>query len=64
MNDDEIKSAYTVVEVQDGFEVHAPEGRRVMLCGDASSASHYALMLNEAYRVGYRQALRNQQGPG
>ena len=57
MNDDEFESAYTVVEVEASFEVHAPGGRRIMRCADAPSASHYALMLNEAYRIGYRQAL-------
>jgi len=61
MNDDEVKSAYKVVEAEGGFEVHAPEGRRIMRCADASSAAHYALMLNEAYRVGYRQALADQR---
>ncbi|MCJ7815297.1 MAG: hypothetical protein MUP31_04510 [Xanthomonadales bacterium] len=64
MNDDEVKSAYTVVQVEGSFEVRTPEGRRVMACNDSSSASHYALMLNEAFRAGYRQALRDQHAVG
>jgi hypothetical protein len=62
MNDNEVKSTYTVVQVEGNFEVRSPEGRRVMQCCDSSSASHYALMLNEAYRAGYREALRDQNG--
>lgn len=61
MNEFEDQKAFTVVEDRGSYDVCTPEGRRVITCRDSASASHYALMLNEAYRTGYRQALRDQR---
>ena len=43
------------VNTHDGkYDVCSPTGRTVMSCGDPGSASHYASLLNEAYRSGYK----------
>ena len=52
-NNDDLQSAYTVHEREDRFEVRAASGRVIMVCNDESSASHYVVLLNEAYRAGY-----------
>ena len=47
------------VDQQDGrFRVLDESGRVIMVCGDDSSAIHYAVLLNEAYRRGYKAGYR------
>jgi hypothetical protein len=61
MDEENNKAGYAVLEVEGKFEVHTPTGRRIMVCNDSSSAAHYAVLLNDAYRAGYRQALRDNR---
>ena len=47
------------VDQQDGrFRVLDETGRVIMVCGDESSATHYAVLLSEAYRRGYKTGYR------
>jgi hypothetical protein len=51
--------AYTVEEAAGGrFQVQDAEGGVILVCGDRSSAEHYASLLNRAFRQGYKQGLR------
>jgi len=56
---DNVQPAYTVKAQNVRFEVCAASGRVVMKCGDEDSASHYASLLNEAYRAGYKLGYRD-----
>ncbi len=58
-NNDEPQLAYTVNEQKGRFEVNAASGRIVMVCEDEGSASHYASLLNEAHRAGYKLGYRD-----
>ena len=55
---DDPQLAYTVNEQKGRFEVNAESGRVVMVCKDEGSASHYASLLNEAHRAGYKLGYR------
>ena len=56
---DDLQSAYSVHEREGRFEVRAASGRVIMVCNDEGSASHYAVLLNEAYRAGYKLGYRD-----
>jgi hypothetical protein len=56
---DDQQLAYTVREHDGRFEVCNASGRVIMVCADESSASHYAVLLNEAYRAGYKLGYRD-----
>jgi len=58
-NNDDPQLAYTVHERDGRYEVCAASGRVIMVCNDESSASHYAALLNEAYRAGYKSCYRD-----
>lgn len=45
---------YSVVEQEDRFVVVNGDGRKVMTCRDDGSAQHYASILTQAYKRGYR----------
>lgn len=51
---EDTQSAYTVQERGNRYEVRAASGRVIMVCNDENSASHYAVLLNEAFRAGYK----------
>ena len=51
--------AYTVHEQNARFEVCAASGRVIMVCQDEGSACHYASLLNEAHRAGYKLGYRD-----
>ncbi len=38
-------------------------GRVVLTCGDEASAANYAVLLNEAYRRGYKAGYREAKKP-
>ena len=57
---DEDSSTYLVKETEGVFEVWSSTGRCIMSCSDSASAQHYALLLNDAYRLGYKQAFRDR----
>jgi hypothetical protein len=50
--------AYTVQERNTRFEVSAASGRVVLVCADEGSAAHYASLMNEAHRAGYKLGYR------
>ena len=50
---------YTVQENNDRYEVCAASGRIVLVFTDADSAAHYAALLNEAHRAGYKLGYRD-----
>ncbi len=50
---------YTIEAADGRFEVRAASGRVVMACADAASAAHYATLLNEAFRAGYKSGFRD-----
>lgn len=56
---DDSQSAYTVHEQDKCFEVCATSGRTILVCADEGSASHYASLLNEAHRAGYKLGYRD-----
>lgn len=56
---DDPEFAYTVHERDSRFEVCAASGRTVMVSEDEGSASHYASLLNEAHRAGYKLGYRD-----
>jgi hypothetical protein len=55
---DDPQSVYTVHEREGRYEVCAVSGRVIMVCNDEGSASHYVVLLNEAYRAGYKSGYR------
>jgi hypothetical protein len=62
--DDQTQTAPYDVEKRDSrYEIRASSGRTVMVFGDEGSARHYASLLNEAYRAGYRAATRQGRSP-
>jgi len=54
-------SPYTLQENNGGYSVCAPTGRIIMQCKDKGSASHYAALLSEAYRTGYKQGYKDHR---
>ncbi len=51
--------AYTVHQHNARFEVCAASGRTILVCADEGSAAHYAALLNEAHRAGYKLGYRD-----
>jgi len=51
--------AYAIREQNTRFEVCSTSGRTILVCDDEDSASHYATLLNEAYRAGYKLGYRD-----
>ena len=51
---DDQQLAYTVQERNAHFEICAASGRIVLVYADEGSAAHYAALLNEAHRAGYK----------
>jgi len=56
---DDPQLAYTVQQRNARFEVCTASGRTILVCGDEGSASHYASLLNEAHRAGYKLGYRD-----
>lgn len=56
---DEAQLAYTVNEQDSCFEVCAASGRTILVFDDEGSAAHYAALLNEAHRAGYKLGYRD-----
>ena len=56
---DDPQSAYTVHERNSRFEICAASGRIVLVYADEGSAAHYAALLNEAHRAGYKLGYRD-----
>ena len=50
---------YRVVPDGDAYRVVDGEDRQVLSCRDASSAQQYAVLMNQAYRSGYRAGHRD-----
>ncbi len=56
---DDPQLAYTVQERNARFEVCAASGRVLLIFADEGSAAHYAALLNEAHRAGYKLGYRD-----
>ncbi len=56
---DDSHIAYAVKARDGRFEVCAATGRVIMVCHDDRSAAHYASLLNEAFRAGYKKGYRD-----
>ena len=52
------ESSYYVEQRGNVFTVMSPSGMTIMDCRDRHSADHYALLLTEAYRIGFRAGFR------
>jgi hypothetical protein len=61
VNNDDPQSAYTVHELDGRYDVCTASGRVIMVCNDESSAAHYASLLNEAHKAGYKMGYRDGQ---
>lgn len=46
------------------FHVCDPAGRVVMTCHDEGSATHYVVLLNEAYRRGFKSGCKHSRASG
>lgn len=57
--EDQQELVYTVSEQDGRYLVCAVSGRVVMVCNDESSAVHYASLLGDAYRAGYKMGYRD-----
>jgi hypothetical protein len=57
-NNDDQQLAYTLQERNTRFEVCAASDRVVLVFADEGSAAHYAALLNEAHRAGYKLGYR------
>jgi hypothetical protein len=55
---DNEESSYQVEQREDVFKVLSPSGMTIMDCRDRHSAEHYAVLLTEAYRIGFRSGFR------
>jgi hypothetical protein len=61
VSDSSEERVYRVVGVAGKFEVLSATGTCVMVFLDSASAEHYAVMLSQAYREGYKQAVRDNR---
>ena len=59
---DNEKEPYRVDSREGRFEVVNEPGRVVMVCNEQGSATEYAVLLNEAYRQGYKAGYRDAKG--
>ncbi len=50
---------YSIESANGRVEVRAASGRVIMACADEASAAHYATLLNEAFRAGYKSGFRD-----
>ena len=51
--------AYRVLPEDEQFRVAGNKGRTIMVCRDEPSATHYVVLLNEAFQHGYRAGYRD-----
>ena len=55
---DDTEHPFQPVSDQGRFRILDESGATVLECGDAGSAQHYATLLNQAYRRGYKSGYR------
>ena len=55
---DEDSPAFQAVATEDKYEVRRDNGRVVMVCNDEGSAVQYAVLLNEAFGIGFKAGYR------
>ncbi len=58
-NNADAQSAYIVQERNARFDICTASGRIVLVYADEGSAAHYAALLNEAHRAGYKLGYRD-----
>lgn len=64
MPDEDSEQPYRVIPSKGRYQVVTSGDRCVMDCGDDASAQQYALMLNQAFKAGYRQAKKDGRQGG
>jgi hypothetical protein len=57
------KEPYTVEPDAGRFRVVDWEGNVIMTCGDSHSAEQYAVLMNQAFRRGFKAGLRQARMP-
>ncbi len=57
-NDNDANGVYRIVQNDDEYRVQTGDGYVVVTCRDPHSAQHYASLLDQAYRVGYKAGYR------
>ena len=55
---------YRVTQTDKKFSVEDDLGGVILSCGDRGSAEHYAALLNQAFRNGYRNGFRDAKRGG
>jgi hypothetical protein len=60
---DETES-YRVAAKEGRWQVLDESGRVIVVCRDENSATDYAVLLNDAYRRGYKAGFRGARQPG
>ena len=58
MIDPDEKEPYAVAPDGGRFRVLDWEGNVLLVCGDAASAEQYAVLMNQAYRRGFKAGFR------
>ncbi len=63
MIDPDEKESYTVQPDAGRFSVVDWEGNVILVCGDAPSAEQYAVVMNQAFRRGFKAGFRKARKP-
>jgi len=53
------ESPYRTRSTEMGFVVEGDESKLVLQCGDQQSAEQYVVLMNQAYRRGYKAGYRS-----
>jgi hypothetical protein len=62
MIDPDESQAYTVEPTDGRFSVVDWDGNAILVCGDATSAEQYAVLMNQAFRRGFNAGYRKGRG--
>jgi len=55
---------YEIAAREGRFEVCSGSGRTIVVCRDEGSAQQYAVLLNQAWALGYKAGYREGRGAG
>ena len=61
---EEERDPYQIAERDGRHEVRSGSGRVIVVCHDPGSARQHALMLNEAWRLGYKAGYHDARSAG
>ena len=56
---DDTSKPYSVNKADGRFEILDETGRVIVACADDATALNYAVLLNEAYKMGYKAGYRD-----